>query len=318
MRRSSFANAADRPDNMCREGDFRRALRRQRGSMRLLFLCAALLAAAPARAEMPDVPGGDIFGFTDATDTGAPGDKGVSLEWTGSFGKGSGNYRAQVLKTELGITPAENLFTAFSFFTTRHNIGGHPDIADINRTAFDGVSGEVMYRILPRSLGYPFAASIALEPRYATVDGTTGTSVQQYSVEAKLFVDTVLVPDRLYAAFNANFAWARQRDRLPGAAWVEGSGTNLSGSLSYQLSPQVFIGGEVRYLAAFSGGWLDRFAGDALFLGPHMFIAITDKAALNVAWTPQIYGKSTLTPDASLDLDHFERQQFRAKLSLAF
>lgn len=268
--------------------------------------------------EAPDVPGGDIFGFTDATDPGSPGDKGVSFEWTGSFGKRDGHYRAQVLKTEFGITPMENLFTAFSFFTTRHNISGNPDIADINRTAFDGVSGEVMYRFLPRSVGFPFAAAASVEPRYASVDGTTGTSVEQYSVEGKLFVDAVIVPDRLYGAFNANFAWARQRDKLPDAVWVEGSGTNLSGSLSYQLSAQVFIGGEVRYLTFFNGGWLNHFAGDALFLGPHMFIAITDKAALNVAWTPQIYGKSNLTPDSALDLDYFERHQFRAKLSIAF
>jgi hypothetical protein len=49
-----------------------------------------------------------------------------------------------------------------------------------------------------------------------------------------------------------------------------------------------------------------------------MFIAITDKAALNLAWTPQIYGKSDKTPGSAIDLDYFERHQFRAKLSLAF
>jgi hypothetical protein len=301
--------------------------------MKAIFFCAAALlcaasmdvsareqraSTAPAAAEAPDVPGGDIFGFTDATDPGSPGDKGISLEWTGSFGKREGRYRAQVLKTEFGITPMENLFTAFSFFTTRHNVSGNSEIADINRTAFDGVSGEVMYRFLPRSAGFPFAASFAIEPRYASIDGTAGTPVHQYSVEAKLFVDMVIVPDRLYGAFNANFAWARQRDRLPEAEWIEGSGTLLSGSLSYQLSPQVFLGGEVRYLTFFDGGWFNHFAGDALFVGPHMFIAITDKAALNLAWTPQIYGKSDKTPGSAIDLDYFERHQFRAKLSLAF
>jgi hypothetical protein len=285
--------------------------------MRILFCCAALFAAGPALAEMPDVPGGDIFGFTDPTDVGSAGDKGLAFEWTGSFGKREGHYRAQVLKTEFGVTPAENLFTAFSFFTTRHNISGSPDFADINRTAFDGVSTEVAYRFLPRSAGYPFAATASVEPRYASVDGTAGTPVHQYSVEAKLFVDTVIVPDRLYGAFNANFVWARQRDRLPGAEWIEGSGTNLSGSLTWQLSPQFFIGAEVRYLTFFNGGWLDHFAGDALFAGPHMFFAINDKAQLNLAWTPQVYGTSNLTPGSSLDLDYFERHQCRAKLSLA-
>lgn len=287
-------------------------------SMRMVLCCAALLAAGPALAELPDVPGGDIFGFTDATDTGSPGDKGVSFEWTGSFGKRDGHYRAQALKTEFGVTPMENLFAAFSFFTTRHNIAGSSEFADINKTAFDGVSGEAMYRILPRNAGFPFAISVAIEPRYASVDGTAGTPVHQYSVEGKLFVDTVIVPDRLYGAFNANFAWARQRDRLPDAEWAEASGGLLSGSLSYQLSPQFFIGAEVRYLSAFRGGWFNDFAGDALFFGPHIFFQITDKAALNVAWSPQIWGTSDLTPGSSIDLDYFERHQFRAKFSMAF
>lgn len=286
--------------------------------MKFAWCCAALLAAGPALADVPEVPGGDLFGFTDATDTGDPGDKGLSFEWTGLFGKREGFYRAQALKTEFGVTPAENLFTAFSFFAARHNISGVPDFDNINRIAFDGLSTEIMYRFLTRSAGQPVAAAFSIEPRWARVDGAAGTRVESYSAEAKLFVDRVIVPDRFYGAFNANFAPSRQREKLPDAPWVNSSGTNLSTSFAWQLSPQVFIGGEVRLLAAFEGAWLNHLVGHAVYAGPHMLINITDKAALNLAWTPQVAGRGSAVPDADLDLENFERHQFRAKLSLAF
>ena len=43
-------------------------------------------APEPSGAELPDVPGDSIFGFTDPTDVGKPGDTAVSFENTALTG----------------------------------------------------------------------------------------------------------------------------------------------------------------------------------------------------------------------------------------
>ena len=54
--------------------------------------------------DVPDVPGENIFGFTDPTDVGKPGDTGLASENTGRAGKRMGRYFTLQSKTELGRT----------------------------------------------------------------------------------------------------------------------------------------------------------------------------------------------------------------------
>ena len=49
-----------------------------------------------------------------------------------------------------------------------------------------------------------------------------------------------------------------------------------------------------------------------------MLWKITDKIAFNATFQPQVAGRSTASPDLNLDLDNFERAQFRAKVAVAF
>ena len=44
---------------------------------------------------------------------------------------------------------------------------------------------------------------------------------------------------------------------------------------------------------------------------------LSDSAALNFVWTPQVAGRAENARGA-LDVDNFERHQFRAKLSASF
>jgi hypothetical protein len=83
------------------------------------------------------------------------------------------------------------------------------------------------------------------------------------------------------------------------------------------MSPKLFVGTEARYLASFSTLFPRREVGHAVYVGPTLLWKITDKVAFNTTFQPQIAGRSTANPGLWLDLDNFERAQFRAKLAVA-
>jgi hypothetical protein len=198
----------------------------------------------------------------------------------------------------------------------------------------------------------PLAATISVEPRVARVEADTGNRVNAYSGEFKLLTDAVLIPNRLYGAMNLKYDVSTQRGRSPAdpnegegsltnsatdkgdsaarngangqkgsgtrrAKWDESSFTTVSGALAYQVTERVLVGIEARYLTEFSGAFLNDFSGHALFVGPNLYLRLSDWAALNFAWTPQIWGRAQGVP-APLDLDNFERHQFRLKFGASF
>lgn len=287
----------------------------------LSTLVQVAAAAEPPRGNdndgPPTVPGGDIFGFTSGTDTGNPGDRAVGFETTTRFGRGIDRYLASTLKVQLSYTVAENFAVAFSPFLTHHTVRGLPGADDVRRTHFDGFSGEVFWRVLPRTASGT-AITLSAEPRYARVDGSTGALVEAYAAEFKVFVDQVIVPDQLYGALNLNWAPGTSRvTGVAGAPWVASSGTNVSAALAFQINPALFVGAEARLLSAWGGAFFNRPLGSSLLFGPTLFWKINDNAALNFAWTPQIWGRTVGTP-SNLDLANFERHQLRAKLTISF
>ena len=288
----------------------------------------ALVTAFPAAHAQPaspgssdeqgtEVPGGDIFGFTSPTDVGDPGDRGVAFELSNRAGKRDGSYWSPTLKTQFGYTLADNFAIAFSPFVTAHRIRNVPDLEDRTSTRFDGFSGEIAYRFIERSPANPVAATFSMEPRIARVDALTGERVRSYGNEFKLFVDTILVPEKLYAAVNVNYALGTQKAFGPDAGWEDASGTSLSGAVTYQITDRIFAGFEGRWLTAFSGAFLNDQVGWGLFAGPTLLVKVTESAALNLVWTPQLAGHASGVR-GNLDLDGFERHQFRAKFATSF
>jgi hypothetical protein len=264
-----------------------------------------------------EVPGGDIFGFTSPTDVGEKGDRGLAFELSNRAGKRDGSHWSPTLKTQFSYTLTDNFVIALSPFVTAHRIREVPDLESRSSARFDGFSGEIAYRFIERSETNPIAATFSMEPRVARVDGLTGERVDSYGNEFKLFIDTVLVPERLYGAVNLNYALGTQQGFGADAAWADGSGTNVSGALTYQITDKIFAGVEARWLTAFSGAFLNDQAGWGLFAGPTLFMKITETAALNLVWTPQVTG-SAPGVGGHLDLDNFERHQFRAKFATSF
>ena len=263
------------------------------------------------------IPGGDIFGFTSPTDVGSPGDRGIAFELSNRAGKRAGSYWSPTLKTELRFTPMENVAVALSPWVTADRIRDVPTLENRTATRFDGFSGEVSYRFIQRTPTNPVAATVSMEPRMSRVDALTGEGARSYGNEVKLFVDGVIVPGRLYGAVNINYAFGTQQGFGPHDKWSDSSGTSVSGALTYQFSERFFAGVESRWLTSFSGPALNEQMGWGVFAGPTMLVKVTDAAALNLAWTPQVSGRASGTAD-SPDLDNFERHQFRAKFATSF
>jgi hypothetical protein len=319
------------------------------------WLAAAGAAAQPRPGQ--DEPKGmealgwDIFGFTTPSDVGSPGERSIAFEMTSGLGRRGGLYWSPIFSGELSYTIARNLSVSLSSFVTEHRIRSVPDLDDRAQVHFDGLSGEISYRFLERSQANPFAATLSVEPRAARVEADSGQRVGAYSSEFKLLVDVALIPNRLYGAINLKYGLGTQRARSPAepngeessgthattaeesagtngvggdkgfdskrAKWVESAFTTVSAALAYQVMERVLVGIEARYLTEFSGAFLNEFSGHAVFVGPNLFLRISDYAALSFAWTPQLGGRGKGVP-ASLDLNNFERHQFRLKFSASF
>jgi hypothetical protein len=84
-----------------------------------------------------------------------------------------------------------------------------------------------------------------------------------------------------------------------------------------QIRPGLFLGGEARYFRKYEGIGLDDFAGQALFVGPTVFLKLTDRSRLTANWSFQAWGRSAGST-AAFDLVNFERHQARLVLGVNF
>ncbi len=267
------------------------------------------------KGETFEAPGGDIFGFTSPTDVGNKGEYSFANEFDGRLQKRDGTYRAFSNKTEFGYTFTENFWLGGSAFLSAHHIRGVPDLDDLSEINFDGLSFQPMLRLIERSASNPFALAISAEPRWARIDGGNGLRSTAYAVEFKIMMDGVIVRDKLFWGANLNWAPIRGQDSADRSIWLDQSASVASMAITAQVTDKLFIGAEIRHLAAYDGTWFEDRLGYAVYLGPTLLWNITDKVALNLTWQPQIAGKSVDTPDLRYDLNIFDRSQFRIKLA---
>jgi hypothetical protein len=309
-------------------------------------LCAGLAAATPLMAAdmtlkaprlavhdrcakvepapgTPVVPGGDLFGITSPTDIGDPCSWAFATEFTGRAGKRDGSYFAISDKNQFTYTVSDRLAFAFSPFFTHTswaNVSVIDPLGRFNGFDFDGFSGEIFYRVLARSPGQPVAITLSSEPRWARVDGLTGWRTEAYGNEFKFFIDTAL-SERFFAAANLSYALTRARLDMPGALWTDTSSTTVSAALTARIYERdkaaieaIYLGVEGRLQSAYNGLTLNQNVGNGVFLGPNMAIAFAGGRMLNIAWLPQVAGHS-IPSNGNLDLDNFERHQFRFKFA---
>ena len=100
--------------------------------------------------------------------------------------------------------------------------------------------------------------------------------------------------------------------------WERESTLGVSGAIAGAVAPGLFLGAEIRYLSQFEGSFLNRFEGNALFVGPTVSARFLPRAIFQATLSAQVAGHSIDEPNRRLDLVNFEHYQARARLIVEF
>jgi hypothetical protein len=260
-----------------------------------------------------------IFGFTEGSGIGLEGEKEFSFDTIARFGKRDGRYWASESKIEYEFTPNQYVQFELGPLVAGHNIKGVTGLDDRKQLAFGGFFGEIRYLLLDRGPSSPLAVTLSVEPEWRRIDETSGEHVTNFELELKLNADVELVKNRLF--LGANLLYEPEATHDPdhvGSGWEKESTGGVSGALSYRIVPAVFIGVEVWYLRHYEGTWLNTFTGDALFVGPTLYVQLGRKAFMTAAWNVQVEGHEVENPSASLNLSEFSRQRAKLKFAVEF
>ncbi len=260
-----------------------------------------------------------VFGFTEGSGIGLEGEKEFSLDTEARIGKRDGRYHASETKLEFEFTPNQYVQFEFGPFISAHQISGVTDLDDRNQVAFGGVFGEVRYLLLDRGPSSPLALTLSAEPEWRRIDETSGERVTNFELEVKLNADLELIKNRLY--LGANLLYEPEATRDPdhtGAGWEMESKGGVSAALAYRVVPSVFIGAEAWYLRHYDGAWFNTFTGDAVYVGPTLFVQIAPKVFMKAVWNTQVWGREVENPGAPLNLEEFSRHRAKLKVAVEF
>jgi hypothetical protein len=296
------------------------------GRRACVFLSAApfiIALSCSARAQdnpvvYRDVETKYVFGFTEGSGIGLEGEKEFSPETVMSFGKRDGRYSAGETKLEFEFTPNQYVQFELGPMVAWYNIKGVTDLDDRNQVAFSGLFGEIRYLLLDRGPSSPLAITLSAEPESHRIDETSGQRVTNFGLELKVNADLELIKNRLY--LGANLLYEPEGTHDPdgiGAGWEKESTGGVSAALSYRVIPSVFIGGEVWYLRHYEGTWFNSFTGDAVFIGPTLYVQIRPKVFMTAAWNTQVAGREVDAPGA-FDLADFPRHRAKLKVAVEF
>ncbi len=285
--------------------------------------------------KSPEISTHYIFGFTYGTDIETEG-KGEVLSITRmdfrkrgpalpaldeeelrKIPRGGSFYRAVVETLEFEHTLTDRLQYALGVIGANHNIRGVQGVEDIRNTNLKGVLGELRYILLKRGVDAPFGVALHVEPRWSHVSGVTGQPETAVESDNRLMIDAALVPGKLFAAVNVIHQPVIVRE--PGEPkWFRRAYFGAFGGFSYFLNPKVAVGGGVQYLQSNSNGfWLNKFDGDALYVGPQIYVRLTDRLFLTGSYSTQVAGHAIVDP-RPLDLVNFPRETARIQFGGEF
>jgi len=259
-----------------------------------------------------------IFGFTEGSDTERAREKEFENDTIGRVGKRSGTYTALQNKSEVEFGVTDNVLVEFGLFGSYHRIQDVPDFDDRNGARFDGAFAEVKYRFLDRDV-HGFGMAFSVEPEWHRYSELTGRFENSYAVEFKVYADKELIPERLFIAGNLVYepeaVLAKEFDPDTGqfTKWERESSFQALGAISGAVTPDLFLGAEVRYLAQYQGSFLNHLEGRAFYAGPTLYARLSPKSTITLAYSWQLSGKAMEQPDQRLDLLNSERQQFRVR-----
>jgi hypothetical protein len=280
-----------------------------------LFWLLLALSLVPADVQAEPIETEHLFAFTIGSDVGDVGDREIEGSATGRFSKRAGTYDAGSGTISAEFVPLPNLRTEFTGMVNAYDISGVTGFADQHETAFGGLSTDIRYRLLDRSSA-PFGFAIGAEPHWNRIDDLTGGRVSQYGADLVAAADWEIVRDRVVAAVNLIYQPYTTRFKLTGISSQEAT-AGVAGALMAQIRPGILIGGEARYLRQYDGLGFDNLAGQGFFIGPTVYLKLSDQAWLTMAWSTQAAGHATAVA-GSFDLVNFERQQARVLFGVNF
>jgi hypothetical protein len=254
-----------------------------------------------------------IFGFTAGADVGELGEKELEHQTAAQWGKRDGRYGALTDQLRYETSPVQNFRFEIGAPIAYYNISGVTGLDDRNQGSFNGIVTEFRYRLFDRDRA-PFGLTLGAEPHWTRTDEISGERVDGYGGELTVVLDKELLKDRLFAAVN--FVYDPEIARSQGQ-WRRESILGFSASITTQVNPGVFVGGEARYLRKCDGVDLDSLAGQAFFVGPTTFVRLSKSLAISGAWSVQVAGHSTAVPGA-LDLTKFNRHQALLRVEYNF
>jgi hypothetical protein len=163
------------------------------------------------------------------------------------------------------------------------------------------------------------AVTLSAEPEWRRIDETGGARVNNAELELKVNADLELIKNRLY--LGGNLLYEPEATKDPdgiGAGWAMESKGGISGALAYRIVPSVLIGAEVWYLRHYDGAVFNNFTGDAVYVGPTLFVQLNPKMFVSAAWNVQVAGSDVDEPGAKLNLSEFSRQRGKLKVAVEF
>ena len=270
------------------------------------------IAQAQDTANWRDIETKYIFGFTTGSGIGLEGEKEFTVDSVGRFGKRDGHYHATETKYEFEFTPTQFIQIEFGALGATHNISGVSDLTDRREVSLSGAFAELRYLAIERTSANPLAVTLSIEPTVRRIDETSGDRVRNFEFETKINADLELLRNRLFAGFNLLYE-PEITETMTGEKLRE-SKFGGSGALSLRVASNVVIGGEVWYLRHYDSIGLSNFTGDAVMVGPTMYIQFTSKVFMTAAWNMQVYG-SEVGNSASLNLAEFQRHRARLKIA---
>ncbi len=279
------------------------------------MLAVCMTVAAPASASDHGVDTEHLFGFTEGSDIGAPPEKELESETTARLGKRGGTFRAVDSAVVLKVPLSERFRLAPGLAFAGYAMRRVPGLDDREVAALAGGFIETRARIFTRDEA-PFGLTLNTVIGGSRLDAATGLAASGLSVEAGLLMDREIVPGEVVAGLNVVYALGRSR--LAGIAGdQQASNVEISGAVAKRFGPGLFLGLEARYLRAYSGLGLDRFAGQAVYLGPTLYKTLTEETWISFTWGTQLAG-SEAGAGEDRDLTNFDRHQVRLRIGTHF
>lgn len=278
--------------------------------------------APGAMAEAEGIDTEDLFGFTLGTDTGEKGEKQLTFTLDGRFGRAglsrNSSYSAFTGEAEFEYSLTDNLKISVGGAGSAFDIHHIFELDNMSGGGFSGGFFEVKYRFLDYRTA-PIGLSLSIEPEWSRIDEVSGETATSYGIEFRLAADAEIAKDFLFAAANLVYVpeWEREND-IGLSYWSSSSGLELSGAFTAQVVKDIFLGGEVRYLAAFDGATLGDRQGWGLYIGPTLYAQVTPNAYVKAALSFQVAGNPDDFWGSNLDLVNFERQQARVEVGFQF